>query len=168
MSAIAAAALRRTVVLEGCDGTGKSTLAAHLTRRSGFSVVHCVPTPGGIDLAERYRDVLRQTGRLVLDRCFVSELVYGPLRRGRSRLTWAQALDLTEAVAARDGVFLHLTGPPALLRARLIRRDGTAESLSELTDIVSGYQRVFERLSGHAPVVRLLYGPGRSAEPGEA
>ncbi|MFL6112606.1 MAG: hypothetical protein ACJ786_14810 [Catenulispora sp.] len=33
-----------------------------------------------------------------MDRCFISELVYGPLHRGRSRLSLEDAFDLAEAV----------------------------------------------------------------------
>lgn len=155
MSAVEAAAAHRTVALEGCDGTGKTTLAAYLTRTHGFTAVHSIRTPDHLDLAGRYRDLLRQPGRLVLDRCFVSELVYGPLRRGRSRLTWPQAFDLAEAVAARDGIFLHLTAPPAVIHARLTRRDGTAEDLSELTEIVNVYRRAFETICSYAPVITI-------------
>jgi len=153
MSAVGAAAAYRTVVLEGCDGTGKTTLAAHFTQSHGFASVHSVRTPDHLDLAGRYRDLLQQPGRLVLDRCFISELVYGPLRRGRSRLTWTQALDLAESVASRDGVFLHLTAPPSVIHARLIQRDGTAEDLTELTAIVSSYHRAFGTISSYAPVL---------------
>lgn len=44
----------RTVVLEGCDGVGKSTLAQQLARDFGFTIVHSARTPDGINLAERY------------------------------------------------------------------------------------------------------------------
>ncbi|MEU3183037.1 hypothetical protein ABZ707_02305 [Streptomyces sp. NPDC006923] len=155
MSAAEEAAAYRTIILEGCDGTGKSTIATHLARTHDFNTVHSLRTPDHLDLAGRYRDLLQQPGRLILDRCFISELVYGPLRRGRSRLTWAQAFDLAEAVAARDGVFLHLTAPPTVIRARLLERDGTAEDLSELTAIVSAYHRTFETITSYAPVLTI-------------
>jgi thymidylate kinase len=155
MNAVQAAAAYQTVVLEGCDGAGKTTLAAHLTQAHGFTVVHSIRTPDHLDLAGRYRDLLQQPVRLVLDRCFISELVYGPLRRGRSRLTWVQAFDLAEAVAARNGVFLHLTAPPAVIHARLIQRDGTAEDLAEVTALVAAYHRAFETLSSYAPVLTI-------------
>ncbi len=82
----------QTVVLEGCDGVGKSTLAQQLASDHGFTIVHSGRTPDGVDLAERYRQILSQPGRLALDRSFVSELVYGPLRHGGSRLTDIESL----------------------------------------------------------------------------
>jgi MoxR-like ATPase len=72
----------RTVVLEGGDGVGKSTLAQQLARDLGFTIVHSARTPDGVDLAERYQQILSRLERLVLDRSFVSELVYGALRHG--------------------------------------------------------------------------------------
>jgi hypothetical protein len=45
----------RTVVLEGCDGVGKSTLAQRLALDFGFTIVHSARTPDGVNLAERYR-----------------------------------------------------------------------------------------------------------------
>jgi hypothetical protein len=71
----------------------------------------------------------------VLDRSFISELVYGPLYRGRSRLTSDQALELASTVSARDGVFLLLTAPAATVRSRLTERDGEASVLKTITEL---------------------------------
>ena len=73
-------------MLEGCDGVGKSTLAQELARDFGFTIVRSTRTPDGINLAERYQRILSRPGRLALDRSFISELVYGHLHHGGSRL----------------------------------------------------------------------------------
>ncbi|MFE2037297.1 hypothetical protein ACFXBB_29410 [Streptomyces scopuliridis] len=142
----------RTLVIEGCDGVGKSTLAVRLADRFGFTVVHSPRTPDHLDLASRYRLVLDEPGRLLLDRCFLSEMVYGPLYRGRSRLSWGQALDLAEAVVNRDGLFLHLTASPTVIRQRLEQRDGEAADLDEISALVTAYKRIFETLATYCPV----------------
>ncbi|MGH3839214.1 MAG: hypothetical protein ACRDSF_26480, partial [Pseudonocardiaceae bacterium] len=102
------------------DGVGKSTLAQQLASGHGFTIVHSGRTPDGVDLSKRYRQILSQPGRLVLDRSFVSELVYGPLHHGGSRLTDADACDLAALVARRDGVLVHLTASASTIRARLL------------------------------------------------
>lgn len=123
-------------------------MAQRLAHRYGFTVVHSARTPDGTDLIARYQEILASPGRLVLDRCFVSELVYGPLRHGYSRITLDQAGALAETVAARDGPLIHLTGAPAAIYARLLARDGdTTTSVSEIEELVAAYERVFAALA---------------------
>ncbi|MFF4189102.1 hypothetical protein ACFYZ9_38525 [Streptomyces sp. NPDC001691] len=153
MNLDAIAVTHRVLLTDGCDGVGKSTLAAHLAARHGFAVVHSPQTPGSVDLVRRYRQLLASPGRLVLDRCFVSELVYGPLYRGHSRLSWEQAQCLAEQLAGSDGAFVHMTAWPDVIRARLLSRDGTAPPLAALSVLVSAYQRAFDALCPYAPVV---------------
>jgi thymidylate kinase len=142
-----------TIVIDGCDGTGKTTLARQLAADHGYTVVHSGRTPDHVDLAGRYRGILAADGPLVLDRCFLSELVYGPLHRHHSRITWDDALELAVAVTRRRGVFVHLTGPPGAVHARLLARDGAAPAVPQIRGILHAYQQVFTRLAGHAPVI---------------
>ncbi|MEV7087978.1 hypothetical protein AB0O07_19155 [Streptomyces sp. NPDC093085] len=142
-----------TLVLEGPVGVGKSTLAHRLSVRHGFQVVHSPRTPDHLDLATRYREILSGPGRILFDRCFVSELVYGPLRRGRSRITWSEALDLAESVIDRKGLFIHLTAPEPIIRRRLLGLGGETETLDEVAALVAGYQRVFTTLADYTKVL---------------
>ncbi|MGW8375426.1 hypothetical protein [Streptomyces sp. ODS28] len=146
-------AAHRTVVLDGCDGAGKSTFATVLVDRHRFAAVHSPRTPDHQDVMSRYRDLLARPGRLVLDRCFLSELVYGPLYRGHSRLSWSQVLDLAQLVEYRGGIFLHVTAPSTTLRHRLQLRDGRAPGMHEITELYRAYQRAFATLSHYAPVL---------------
>jgi hypothetical protein len=135
---------------------GKSTLAQRLAAGHGFTVIHSGRTPDGINLVERYRQILVHPGRLALDRSFVSELVYGPLRHGSSRLTDADACNLSISVARRDGVLVHLTAPASVVRARLIVRDGAAAaSLADIESLITAYEHVVATLAAYLPVVRL-------------
>ena len=145
----------RTLAFEGCDGAGKSTMAAELADRHGFTVVHSPRTPDSLDLIARYHELLALPGRLVLDRCFISELVYGPLYRDTSRITWAQAHDLAKAVANRDGALCHLTAPAEVIRARLMARDGEAPPHAQVAALLAAYSSVFQRLGERVPVITL-------------
>lgn len=148
------AATYRLLALEGCDGTGKSTLAAALQARHGYRVIHSSRTPDHIDLTARYRHILGGPGRRVLDRCFVSELVYGPLRHHRSRLSIADAIDLSRTLATADGALIHLTGDPTTIRQRLTNRgDADQPSPSDLQHLLARYQHVFDTLRPHAPII---------------
>jgi hypothetical protein len=162
------AAVYRTLALDGCDGTGKTTMANRLVTRHGFTVVHSARTPDGTDLTARYQRILAAPGRLVLDRCFVSELVYGPLHHNRSRITLDEAVGLAEAVAARDGALIHLTGLPAAIHSRLLAREGSnAPGMSEVEALVTAYDRVFAAIAARLPGrVRCLHTTGEEGRPG--
>jgi thymidylate kinase len=141
------------IVLEGCDGVGKTTLAMAVARGHGYQVVHSGRTPDGTDLADRYRALLATPGRIILDRSFISELVYGPLDHGRSRLTLASAIELAHFASRRGGVLVHLTGDPISISARLTARDGPGVSAERIGAIVNAYRRTFALLQGTAPVI---------------
>ncbi|PZS09144.1 MAG: hypothetical protein DLM64_11170 [Solirubrobacterales bacterium] len=143
------------IVLDGCDGAGKTTLAAALANRRGHSLVHATLTPAGTDLFAKYHAILARPGPQVLDRSFVSELVHGPLDRGHSRLTFEQAAHLAAVAAQRGGILVHLTGQPDQIAARLLARDGQAPSLPRINALTSAYAEVFTRLANHASVITI-------------
>src|SRR5688572_19323245 len=97
-----------TIVLEGTDGTGKTLRAKALAAQHGFTYIHSGRTPDDINLVNRYHKILHSTGNLVLDRSFISEAVYGPVFRDRSRLEITELIGLTELVADRKGVIVYL------------------------------------------------------------
>lgn len=141
------------VVLEGCDGTGKTTLAKALAAQHGYAVVHSGRTPDSFDLLARYRSILAIAGKIALDRSFISELVYGPLQSGRSRLTASDAAELALLVAARGGVLVHLTASPETIVTRLRVRDGSAPPVERIRTLVEAYHTVFAGLVGIAPII---------------
>jgi thymidylate kinase len=145
----------QVVAFEGCDGTGKSTLATLLGDRYGYTVVRSRRPDDEADLVGTYRAALSQPGNVVLDRSFISELVYGPLRTGRSRLAPDQAAELAFALADRGGALVHLTAHPKALAWRLRVRDGHAPPLDWLRSVVRSYRDVFAALDGTAPIVTI-------------
>lgn len=141
------------VVLEGADGTGKSTLAAGLASGHGYAVLHSGRPPDGGDLAGRFAFALATPGLVVLDRSFISELVYGTLRDGRPRLSARAAAELALQVADRGGILVHLTGSPDVIAARLTARDGFAPPLDRIRARMEAYHAVFAGLAGAAPII---------------
>jgi hypothetical protein len=126
----------RTLVVDGPDGIGRSALIGELARH-GFLVRLCRGPLHHVDPTQPYRELLAAPGRLAVDGSLVHELVYGPLRRGRSRVTWIQALDFAEAVAERDGALIHVTGE------------------TDDTEAVDAYERALRTLAQHVPVVTM-------------
>ncbi|KPI22225.1 hypothetical protein OK074_1063 [Actinobacteria bacterium OK074] len=130
----------RTLVVEGRDGVGRARPLAELARH-GYAVRRPPAGPHHLDPTRPYRELLAGEGRLALDGGIVHELVYGPLRRGRCRVTWIQALDFAESVAERDGALLHLTTPG--------QPSGPAEEFAA----ADAYERALRTLAQHVPVV---------------
>jgi thymidylate kinase len=150
------AAAYDTIVFEGCDGTGKTTLATATAERTCATLIHSTLTPPGTDLPTAYSNLLDQPGRLVFDRCFLSELVYGPIYRGHARLSYQHMTTLVRKVIERRGVFVHVTAPAAEIRRRLAARgENDLPSLDDLGLICDRYDDLFRAIETMTTVLHI-------------
>ena len=127
-------------LLEGADGTGKTTFAERVTAGHGRIVHNDVP-PKDIDLYDLYltqiieavhaRDVEGIT--TVIDRSFLSEAIYGRHRAGGSRISKHQRRKL-ETYCKRNGIIL--LGFEAANRTRMARIFERGERWTFLASIV--------------------------------
>lgn len=130
----------RTLVVEGHEGIRRTPLFTELAH-AGYPLRRPPDGLHHLDPTLPYRELLAAPGRLVVDGGIIGELVYGPLRHGRSRVTWIQALDFAEAVAEREGAMVHLTGGEH------------GDDHSETSAATLAYARVFRTLAQHVPVL---------------
>ena len=122
------------IVLEGIDGAGKSTLAEELASRFTSThkqftaeILHRGPLKPDADPLDEYENSLEYnagslTKLVICDRWYLSELIYGPLYRGRSRMDefrWAHAEKFLEA---RGAARFIVTAPTAVIAERLAAR----------------------------------------------
>jgi hypothetical protein len=140
----------KTIVLEGPDGSGKTTLAAAL-ERLGYARAHRgVPKPGLTPegmmwtylaplLPARGSDGLR-----VFDRLHLGETVYGPVMRGGSQLTELGAALIDSYVEAIDGQVVVCLPPWRFVLANWLRtkKDQYVRTPRQLLRIYQGYQRL--------------------------
>lgn len=69
------------IILEGCDGAGKSVLSKYLSLQFGWSVMHS----DKMDFWEEHRLISIRPGNMIYDRlAHLSEQVYGPVLRGEA------------------------------------------------------------------------------------
>lgn len=116
-------------LLEGADGTGKTTFAERVAGEGRGIIVHNDVPPKDVNLYELYlgqineaihqRDVAGVT--TVIDRSFLSEAVYGRYR-GKPRISKSQRRKL-ERYCRRNGIVLlgftaHSADRAARIRAR--------------------------------------------------
>lgn len=121
------------IVLEGPDGVGKTTLADAIESVHGGDVIRMRsgPPPDDQDTAVHYATKIREmismadSGCAVIcDRLHIGELVYGPLLRGGSRITPAEANALDLMLDGAGAHLVHCTLPTGVMIERLVARDG--------------------------------------------
>lgn len=79
------------IVIEGPDGAGKTALARVLCGALGYAYHHEGVPPMTIEPGLHYWNVIHQPDiPTVFDRLHVGEMIYGPILRGRSRITHMQ------------------------------------------------------------------------------
>jgi thymidylate kinase len=75
------------IVLEGADQSGKTTFANKLSSALEMPVYHVDNPEEGADQYDYYTRFLNLGRPVISDRSFVSELVYGPVLRGKSKIS---------------------------------------------------------------------------------
>ena len=76
----------KNIIIEGCDGTGKTTLCKKLAERYGWDIVHVTSKdPNDFDF---YRQTMRKRNA-IFDRHFLGEMIYPKVysRKGNLKLS---------------------------------------------------------------------------------
>jgi len=119
---------KRITVFEGPDGSGKSTLALKHAAATGARYVHCGPYLGVRSIGRLYLEAMLPAldgyQDVVLDRCWLSEPIYGKVHRGGEDRLGVAGRRMLERVALRCGAAVVLCLPPleACLSAFRARR----------------------------------------------
>ena len=129
------------IIVEGMDGVGKTTLVDYLVTQD-MSKHHFDYDSKNLDLMTKYMKLLEnETDDLVLDRSFISEMVYGPVLRGASKL---QLIDYKELLLAYQSVglfIIYLTAPKNEL---LKRRKNDCSDYSNLAKYYDDLNRQYD------------------------
>lgn len=116
-------------ILEGPDGSGKTTLANKLVEMAGCPYYH-FSYPRSKEEADNlfktyYEKLVLLNGRnSVIDRMWISTMVYGEILRGKSEVSTAQATRL-ERLIRRDAMIFYCTGDVKTMWQRAQRRGET-------------------------------------------
>ena len=119
------------LIIEGIDGVGKTTLVEYL-QSYGMKKYHFDYDSKSMDLLSKYMKVLSSddTG-LVLDRSFISEMVYGPVIRNKCKLSIEDYTKLLIAYKNTGAKIIYLTAPKEVL---LKRRDDEKSDYEVITN----------------------------------
>jgi len=107
--------MRRVIILEGPDGSGKTTLANWLHTEHSYEIVKTGPPPPTGNVTVVYlaalRNAVERPGRTVFDRLHIGEAIYGPILRGEDRMG-LEGMAAIQRVIAKHGVKLVICSPP--------------------------------------------------------
>lgn len=134
------------IILEGCDGTGKTTLAKILADKYGLDICHC--TQHDASDYDFYRQTLRKEN-VVWDRHTIGELIY-PKVFGRKQNIGTEDARLILHYAKQEGVkVLVLTADmPTLLERLNGRQTPEHPSIMENLDYIDNEFRFYAEQYG--------------------
>ena len=124
------------IILEGCDGTGKTTLAKKLQKRYGIDYVHVNrqdPTS-----YEFYSQTLSKTD-IIWDRHFIGEMIYPTVFKRKPNLRMADFESLLAKAREQNVVILVLNANEEQLIASSKNRPEYEEVVKNLITINSQF-----------------------------
>lgn len=137
------------IILEGCDGTGKTTLAKILADKYGLEIAHCTQH----DAADYdfYRQTLRKEN-VIWDRHTIGELIYPKVFDRPAQISTEDAR-LVMHYAKQEGVKVFvLTCDDDVIRQRLLERGGEHQKIWENIEYINAQFKFYaERY--HIPII---------------
>ncbi len=133
------------IIVEGIDGVGKTTLVDYLVTQ-GMSKHHFGYDSKNLDLITKYMSLLKDnTDSLVLDRSFISEMVYGPVIRNMCKLELEDYRKLLLAYKDRGVSIIYLIAPKVELLKRRQHDDSDYSNIEKYYDELNGqYDSIME------------------------
>jgi len=130
------------VIVEGIDGTGKTTIVSKL-EHSGMNTLFYNYDPLTQDLVSKYKNINIECAKnSVSDRSFISEIVYGTVVRGHSRLAFDDYKRLLEFYANIGTNAIYLK---ADLKTLLTRRQDDPKDLELLNKFFEPLNEAYDK-----------------------
>lgn len=143
---------RFVVVVEGCDKTGKSSLASALHGALGWPVWK-FGQPEGDPAMEYVRALSREPGPFVADRFHLGESVYGPIYRGTPPLPKHVNEAIEEMLLDRGALLVLMVDDPDSIARRFKSEGEGFAKVEHVGAIVEQFDRLW--LRSRLPRVKL-------------
>lgn len=148
------------IIIEGPDGSGKTTLAEKLSRQTKYPILHRTQPKTEEEkklMMGEYLQTIRSGKNMIFDRCWYSEMAYGPVMRDASVISYPEMYELEEQLAKWGAIIIYATGPKAALWQRCQKRgEDYVTSRDNFNTICENFDRIMS-VPHHIPVVRYEY-----------
>lgn len=148
------------IILEGPDGSGKTTLAKQLSRQTGYPYEHRSKPENEEEKAKmmiEYLQMCKSRQNLIVDRCWYSEMVYGKVMRDQSYIDYTQMYELERMLAKGGAIIIYCTASKAALWMRATQRgEDYITSRDDFNAICEEYEKLMS-VPHYIPVVRYEY-----------
>lgn len=149
------------IIIEGADGAGKTTLAEKIKAQTGYMMLHRTQPKNEEDkkrMMDEYIQVIKAGKNCILDRSWYSEMVYGPVMRDASTITYPQMYELERLLAKNGALVIYCTAPEATLWKRcLTRGEDYVTQLETFHEICKGFDQLMYDVPHHIPVLTYEY-----------
>lgn len=149
------------IIIEGPDGAGKSTLANKIKDQTGYMIMHRSQPKTEEDkkrMMDEYVQVIKAGKNCIFDRCWYSEMVYGPVMRDASVISYPQMYELERLLAKNGALIIHCTAPEQTLWRRCLRRgEDYITERETFSKICNGFDTLMYDVPHYIPVLTYEY-----------
>ncbi len=148
------------IIIEGPDGGGKTTLAQQLSKQTGYPILHRSQPKTDEEkklMLGEYIQAIKGNKNAIFDRCWYSEMAYGPVMRDSSVISYPQMYELERMLAKNGAIIIHCTGSESALWMRCQKRG--EDYITSRDDFKAIYNNYVDIMSAphYIPVVTYEY-----------
>lgn len=134
------------IIVEGIDGTGKSTVCKYLESVEGKKIHHLQYSE---KTSEGFLNLIANLPiDIVLDRSFISELVYGPILRQYSRIDIDQTKIIVDELHKKDARIIYLKSQKEDLLKRRINNEEDYNLILNYYELLNeSYNQTIKKIS---------------------
>jgi thymidylate kinase len=145
-------------IVEGIDGTGKTTLANRLAESFAMTIKHRSNPKNEEErqaMYQSYKDDINAHHNVIWDRAFYSEMVYGPIKRDQSYISIEQMHEYEEMLYRVGALIIYCTCDPHLAYAVAMKRgEQYIKSESEFMLLHQAYEDLMRPTLHKIPVLK--------------